>query len=136
MYKLTWFSRIIFFRCLPILPQRQIIHGIIRIARHLFLNRQKIRQTLQQTLIIQCGIRFQQYQSLASRMRRFTVNVQLEILIVDQKTSALLVNCEMRTVLLRQQIYIVTVGYLGFHFNHLTAARMLAAHCVHITEMA
>lgn len=63
------------------------------------------------------------------------VNVQLEILIIDQKTPAFLVNREMRTVFLRQQVNVIAVRDLCFHLDDLTAAFVLSAHRVHIAEM-
>lgn len=131
----TWLSRIIFLAGLPILAQRQIKHGIIRIARHLLLNHQKRRQTLQQHLIIQCRVRLQQYQTLATRMCRLTINIQLKILIIHEETTSFLVDGEVWTVFLGEHVDVVTMGDLGFYFYYLTSVTVLTANSMHVTEV-
>lgn len=53
-------------------------------------------------------------------MTWFPINIKLIILIVDKKTSPFLINSKMCIIPLREQIYIITVGYLSFYFYRLS----------------
>lgn len=47
------------------------------------------------------------------------VYIQLEVLIVVQKTTSFFINCEMRAVFLVKKIHIVPVSELSLNFNNL-----------------
>lgn len=54
-------------------------------------------------------------------MTRFSVNVQLKVLIFNKKASPLLEDCEMRIILLSKHVQVVSMCELSSHFHHLIA---------------
>lgn len=66
----------------------------------------------------------------------FFIDIQLEVLIVHQETTTLLVDGEMWLILLRKMVDVVTMRDLRFYFDNLTTRFALPAHSVNVTEIA
>lgn len=54
-------------------------------------------------------------------MRWFSINIQLKILIVDEKTPTTFEDGKVRIVTLGQHVQVVPMRQLSFYLNHLTA---------------
>lgn len=67
-------------------------------------------------------------------MTRFSVNVQLKVLILNEKASPLLEDCKMRIISLSKHVQVVSMCELSPHFHHLIANLWLT-NSVNITPM-
>lgn len=68
-------------------------------------------------------------------MARLPVDVELEILIVDQEATSLLVDGKVSIVALRQQVHVVTVGQLSLHLDAGLAMHIGTTLCVYIAPV-
>lgn len=66
-------------------------------------------------------------------MTRLLVDVKLKVLRVNQEATTLLEDGEVRVVLLRQHVKVVTLCELRFDFNRLSVD-MRTTSCVDVTE--
>uniref|UniRef100_A0A8D8HG42 (northern house mosquito) hypothetical protein n=1 Tax=Culex pipiens TaxID=7175 RepID=A0A8D8HG42_CULPI len=68
-------------------------------------------------------------------MPRFLVDVHLEVLIVDQEATTLLVDGKVSIIALRQHVQVVSVRKLGLHLDRLTV-QMWTANRVDVAKVA